>query len=278
MLMNNKKYSVLMSVYKKENPENFKTSIESMVNQSLIPDQIVIVKDGPITEELDKVINYYVLKYTELFTIVVLEENMGLGKALNVGIRECRNELVARMDTDDISLEKRCELQVDKFKEDEELDILGTNIDEFYDNPNEIVSSRIVPVTHNEIIKYSRRRCPFNHPTIMYKKSVVLKNGGYRDLRRNQDFDLFVKMLNNGCIGSNINESMLLFRADKDNLKRRKTWENCKGNIMIIYDFWKRGYSSFIDFILVTISHLFAFISPSWLFEKISEKFLRKTY
>lgn len=267
-----------MSVYKKEKPENFKTSIESMINQSLIPDQIVIVKDGPLTEEIENILNHYLLKYNELITLVTLEENMGLGKALNAGINKCRNELVARMDTDDISLEKRCELQVNKFIEDEKLDILGTNVDEFYDNPNKIESSRVVPTTHDEIIKYSRRRCPFNHPTIMYKKSAVLKNGGYGDLRRNQDFELFVKMLNNGCKGRNINESLLLFRANKDNFKRRRSWENCKGNIMIIYNFWERGYSSFIDFIVVSLSHLFAFISPSWLFKKISRKFLRKTY
>ena len=276
--MENKRYSVLMSVYARENPDYFESSIESMINQSLVPEEVVIVKDGPITEELEKTIEFYKSKYPGLFTIVSLEQNVGLGRALNEGLIRCRNDLVARMDTDDISLKNRCELQVYEFIKDKELDILGSNIDEFYDNPHEIVSSRIVPTTHDEIIKFSRRRNPFNHPTVMYKKSSVLKNGGYGDFRRNQDLDLFVRMLNNGCKAKNINKSLLLFRANKDNLKRRKSWEKCRSYISMIYSFWRKGYSSFIDLGIVATSQIVIFISPSWVIEWISSKYLRKTY
>lgn len=276
--MENKEYSVLMSVYKGENPEFFKGSIESMINQTLKPDEIVIVKDGPITEELEKVIEMYTSKYPGLFTIVPLEKNVGLGMALNAGLKRCRNELVARMDTDDISLENRCELQVNEFIKDKDLDILGSNIDEFHDDMHKIVSSRIVPETHDEIVKFSRRRNPFNHPTIMYKKSSVLKNGGYGNFRRNQDLDLFVRMLNNGCKAKNINQSLLLFRANKDNLKRRKSWEKCRSYIAMMYNFWRNGYSSFVDLIVVALSQVIVFISPPWVLEWISSKYLRKTY
>lgn len=276
--MKEKKYSVLMSVYKKENPDYFKSSIESMVNQSLPSEEIVIVKDGPITLELDKIIDYYESNYPGLFTIVDLEKNVGLGKALNEGLKKCRNELVARMDTDDISLANRCELQVDEFIKDKKLDIVGTNIDEFYDNPDEVVSSRVVPTNHVEIVKFSRRRNPFNHPTVMYKKNSVLSNGGYGDFRRNQDLDLFVRMLNSGCKARNINQSLLLFRANKDNLKRRKSWEKCISYVFMIHSFWRKGYSSLVDLAIVAISQIIIFLSPLWVFEWISNKYLRKTH
>ncbi|MGG1687214.1 glycosyltransferase [Pseudalkalibacillus sp. NRS-1564] len=276
--MADKRYSVLISVYTRENPDYFKLSIESMVNQTLGPEEIVIVKDGPLTEELDKIVDYYVSNYSELFTIVTLTKNVGLGKALNEGLRVCRNELVARMDTDDISLLYRYELQVNEFIKDKDLDIIGSNIDEFYENSNEIVSSRIVPIEHEEIMKFSKRRNPFNHPTVMYKKSSVLRNSGYSDFRRNQDLDLFVRMLNNGCNARNINQSLLLFRANNENLKRRKSWKKCKSYISMIYSFWRNGYSSLIDLTIVAASQIIIFVSPSWVLESITSKYLRKTY
>lgn len=269
-------YSVLMSIYYKENPEFFKMSIESMMNQTLKPNEIVIVKDGKLTSELDEVITCYSKSYPKLFNIVPLENNVGLGKALNEGLKKCNNELVARMDTDDISLSERCELQVKEFINNDELSIVGTIIDEFYDNSTNIVSSRVVPLKHEEILKFSRRRSPFNHPSVMYKKSAVLNCGGYGDYRRNQDLDLFVRMLNAGYIACNINKSLLLFRANVDNFKRRKSWDRCKGNISIIYTFWKKGYSRLIDLIIITAGQIIIFISPVWLFKLISDKYLRK--
>lgn len=265
-----------MSVYYKENPEHFRTSIESMINQTLKPDQIVIVKDGKLTAELNGVIDQYVSSYPGLFTIVPLKENVGLGLALNEGLKACRNELVARMDTDDISLPERCELQVNEFIKNKELTIVGTQIDEFNDDPSNIVSSRIVPINYDNIIKFSRRRNPFNHPSVMYRKSHVLNCGGYKNLRRNQDFDLFVRMINSGYKAININKSLLLFRANNDNLKRRKSWEKCKSNITIVYNFWRKGYSSFIDFIIVSISQIIVYFLPSVIFNWFSKKFLRK--
>src|SRR5690625_792372 len=170
-----------MSVYEGEKPEYFEASIESMLNQTLMPDQIVIVKDGKLTPALDSVINKYKDDYTGLFTIVTLSENAGLGVALNKGLKHCKNELVARMDTDDISLENRCELQVKEFQKNEKLSIVGTMINEFDVDPNRIISSRVVPTDHNSILKFSRRRNPFNHPSVMYKKSAVQSCGGYND-------------------------------------------------------------------------------------------------
>lgn len=274
--MYNNKYSVLMSVYFKENPDFFKKSIESMLNQTLKPDEIVIVKDGQLTKELEDVINHYVILEPEIFTIVALKRNIGLGLALNEGLKKCRNELVARMDTDDISLEERCELQIEQFKKDRGLSIVGTVTNEFYDNPENIITSRVVPTKHKDILKFSRRRSPFNHPTVMYKKSQVLKYGGYRDIKRKEDIDLFGRMLSNGCKAMNINRPLLLFRSNKDNFKRRKSWVNCKSYISVVYNFWQNGHSSTIDLMIVIIGQFIMFLSPMWLLKIFSERVLRK--
>lgn len=270
------KYSVLMSVYNKENPDYLKASIESMLAQTLKPDQIVIVKDGKLTDELNRVIDKYVSDNPDLFTIVELENNVGLGKALDIGLQKCRNELVARMDSDDISLPNRCEIQVKTFMENPELSIVGTMVDEFYDDPNNIVSSRVVPTKHEDIVKFVRRRSPFNHPSVMFKKSEVIRCGGYGDVPRKEDFDLFSRMINAGCRGYNINKSLLLYRTNKDNFKRRKSWINCKSYITTQYKIWKRGHCSIIDLFVVSVAQLIIFLSPMWLFKWISNTFLRK--
>ncbi|MFD1173221.1 glycosyltransferase [Oceanobacillus picturae] len=275
--MNDNNYSVLMSVYVNESPDFFKTSIESMLEQSLKPEEIVIVKDGPLSEELNEILNDYKSKYSNLFTIVTLNHNVGLGKALNEGLKACRNELVARMDTDDISVKNRCEAQVREFMANKNLSIIGSHIDEFFETPDSIVSSRKVPLTHKEILKFSRRRNPFNHPTVMYKRSEVLNIGGYGDFRRNQDLELFVRMLNNGQIGKNIDKPLLLFRANRDNLKRRKSWVKCKSYIDMVYVFWKNGYSSLLDFLIVAISQIIVLIAPLSFLEWLSSRYLRKT-
>lgn len=272
----NRKYSVLMSVYIKEKPSYFKESIDSMLSQTLFPDQIVLVKDGPLTEELEEIIKQFTIDYRELFTIVSIEENIGLGKALDIGLKYCRNNLVARMDTDDISLPSRCERQVNAFIQDPELSILGTMIDEFYDETTNIVSSRYVPISHEEIVKFMRRRSPFNHPSVMFKKSEVIRCGGYGTFRRKQDLDLFSRMINNGCKTANINESLLLFRSNEENFKRRKSWSYCKSYIDVQYAIWRRGHCSFPDLIYVIFGQTVIYLSPMWFLKWISKKFLRK--
>lgn len=270
------KYSVLMSLYIKEKPEYLKQSIESMIHQTVTPDEIVIVKDGPLTNELEEVLTKYEEKYPELFNIIVSEENLGLGLALNLGLKHCKNELVARMDTDDISLPDRCEKQMQKFKQDNELVIVGTMVDEFYDDPNKIISKRIVPTKHNEIYEFARRRSPFNHPTVMYKKGKVLKYGGYGDLRRNQDVDLFGRMLFSGCKAANLNESLLLFRSNESLSKRRRSWVNTRSYITTIRKFWKLGYSSFADYAIIAIVQTIMFVCPLRVQNWLYKKFLRK--
>ena len=128
-------FSVLMSLYEKEKPEYLKQCMKSILHQTIIPNQIVIVKDGPLTDELEDVLTDYVEQNPKLYTIVSLDTNQGLGLALAEGIRHCRYDLVARMDTDDLSVRTRFERQLKEFRADPGLDICGSHIVEFEDNP-----------------------------------------------------------------------------------------------------------------------------------------------
>lgn len=270
------KYSVLMSLYIKENPAYLRLAVDSILNQTAKPDQIVIVEDGPLTEELYAVVKEYTQAEPDLFHIVKSEKNIGLGLALNLGLGECRNELVARMDTDDIAKPQRCEKQLAVFAEDPELAIVGAYVDEFHDTPEQVVSTRAVPQTHEEIYQFAKKRSAFNHPAVMYRKSKVLENGGYSDLRRNQDVDLFGRMLFNGCKAHNVGEALLWFRSNDDLAKRRKSWENTKSYIDTIQRFWKMGYASFTDYMIVAGAQTVMFLLPVKLQHWVYRTFLRK--
>ena len=265
-----------MSLYAKERPEYLPLAIDSMLAQTVRPDEIVIVKDGPLTEELDGIVEKYVKENPEVFTIVPSEKNIGLGLALNLGLERCRNELVARMDTDDIAKPDRCEKQLAQFEKDPELSLLGSAVDEFHDTPDKVVSRRVVPTEHKDIYEFAKRRSAFNHPAVMYKKSKVLSVGGYSALRRNQDVDLFARMLFSGCKAGNIEESLLFFRSNDDLAKRRRSWENTKSYIDTIKKLWKMGYSSFSDYAIVAIAQTGMFLMPVKVQHWVYKTFLRK--
>lgn len=274
--MTNLRYSFLMCTHSSEKSEHLSEAMESMINQSVQPDEIVIVLDGPISVELESVIKKYQESNPELLVIIKLSRNLGLGLALNEGLKMCRNDLVARMDSDDISIPHRCEEQLSEFEKDDELVIVGSYIDEFIDTPSNITSSRVVPNTHEEIVKFSKRRNPFNHPTVMFKRSKVLKLGGYKNFRRNQDLDLFIRMLSQGMKAYNVPKALLLFRANRDNAKRRKSWVKCSSYINIIYNSWKIKHSKFSDVLIISLSQLIIFIMPIKFLEFASQKFLRE--
>lgn len=269
------KYSVLMSIYDNEIPQYLESSLESIVNQTVKPDEIVIIEDGPLKNELKEVIKKFSGKYKGLFKVISLDENVGLGKALDVGIRHCKNDLIARMDSDDISLPNRCEMQLEKFKNNSKLALLGTVIDEFYDDPKNIISSRRVPTKYEDIKKFMRRRSPFNHPTVMYKKSAVIEVGGYGKMKRKQDLDLFSRLINKGYYAENLSESLLLFRSNIENFKRRKSLSYCKSYIEVQYQIFRRGHCTITDLMFVVLSQTIIYLIPSKLWIGLSNNFLR---
>lgn len=210
-----------MSMYIKEKPEYVKTAIQSMVDQTYPPNEIVIVKDGLLTPELDAVLDEFHNSYPALFTVVGYEKNRGLGFALNFGLEHCKNELVARMDTDDIARADRCEKQIKMFYDNPDLEIVGGDIAEFVDDPDMVVAYRKVPTTDGAIKEYIKTRCPFNHMTVMYKKSAVMRSGNYKDLFWNEDYYLWIRMMEHNCVMGNTGNVLVDVRTGADMYKRR---------------------------------------------------------
>ena len=266
------KYSVLMTVYKNDNPEYFRQSLYSMFQQTYLPDEIVIVKDGMISNDLQQVINSYIGKNIRIQQ-VSLERNVGLGMALNAGIKKCSNELIARMDADDYSMPKRCELQIKEFEKDPHLDIVGCPADEFVGTIDNVVGCRSVPTENDEIYKFARKRDPFNHPTVMYKKSTVQKVGGYSNYRKNQDTDLWIKMLEENAKCKNLKEHVFRFRFDENTYQKRKSWINTKILIKIRYNAWKNGFNTFFDLIEIATAQLAIYFLPTH-FQKVVYKYI----
>lgn len=267
-------YSVLMSIYEKDNSEYLQGAIDSMLNQTIKPEQFVLVVDGPITEELEWKVKVYA--ENPIFTIVRIKKNGGLANALNTGLEYCRNDLVARMDADDISLPKRCEAELKMFANYSNLVVCGCNIDEFYEEPSNIHASRIVPAKYDEIKKFGKKRQPFNHPTVMYKKGFIKEIGGYPLIRRKEDFDLFSRILVSGAYVRNIDKSLYLYRADEKNYLRRKSKENVKAALYVYTLHKKRGGCSWIDYIVICGAEVLFYILPLNIMKILSDKLLRK--
>lgn len=218
--MEEQKISVLMSVYKNDVAENVKTAVESVINQTYRPSQVVIVVDGPVPEETMRTLDELENTYTEV-EIYPLAQNVGLGNALKEGMTHCAYEIVARMDSDDIAVEDRFEKQIKLFEEDPELSIVGSNIAEFIGDKENVVSVRAVPESHEDICKYLKKRCPFNHMTVMFKKSEVEKAGGYLHWFYNEDSYLWARMYLAGCKFANIPENLVYARINEATFQRR---------------------------------------------------------
>ncbi|MBS6915305.1 MAG: glycosyltransferase [Clostridium sp.] len=227
MDQNGKAYSVLMSVYGKENSVWFKKAAESMLNQTAPPDEFVLICDGPLTEELETAVEELDRSYPGMFQILRLKENVGLGEALRQGILLCRNELVARMDSDDIACPDRCRQQLELFQKIPELSFSSGTIAEFFDE-RELESSetaalrlRTLPQSHEEIVSYAKKRNPMNHMAVMLKKSAVLQAGNYQSAEGLEDYDLWSRMLQLGFRAGNLKETLVWARIGNGMEQRR---------------------------------------------------------
>lgn len=214
-------FSVLMPVYRNDKPEDFRLAVESISEkQTITPNEVLIIVDGPVPEplyhEIDEFSNR--IKY---FKVLRLPENKGLGTALRIGVENASNEIIARMDSDDIALPYRFEKQLKVLCNDSDLSMVGGFISEFIGEPQNVVGRRVVPTSDSEIRKYMKSRCPFNHMTVMYKKSEVLKAGNYQDWFWNEDYYLWIRMMMNGCRFANIPEPLVNVRVGKDMYARR---------------------------------------------------------
>ena len=206
------KFSVLMSVYNKEKANNLIDSLNSLINQTLMPTEIILVKDGPLTDELDSVISSFSKKY-KILRVISLKKNVGLGEALNEGLKYCKYEYVARMDSDDICMPDRFEKQILFFKQHEDCDVLGGYILEFDDQTGHNISKRLVPLDCESIKLFLKKRNPMNHMSVMFKKNSVFNAGSYMHCPYFEDYYLWARMLKQGYHFANLKEVLIKARA-----------------------------------------------------------------
>ena len=214
-------FSVVISVYKNDDPACFELALQSVTEcQSVKPNEVVLVVDGPVPEALSDVVARYE-KMPDMYRVIRLPENRGLGKAMRLAVEECHYELIARMDSDDIAVPSRFEQQLRCFAENPELDIVGGDITEFIGNSENIVGKRVVPNDDVAIKKYMQTRCAMNHVTVMYKKAAVLRAGNYEDWFWNEDYYLWLRMLESGSVFANTGTVLVNVRSGEDMYQRR---------------------------------------------------------
>lgn len=220
-------FSVLMSVYRKEKPEYLQEAVESVVQQTLMPNEIVLVEDGPLTDELYETIHKLSQRFDVIRT-VPLPENMQLGRALAEGIRNCRYELVARMDTDDVAVGNRFELQYAYMREHPEVAVLGGYIEEFDEKVPDYHQIKYMPCMQGEVQKYAKYRNPVNHMTVMYRKQAVIDAGNYIHFPFLEDYELWNRMLKRGCVFANLPCVLVKARTNADIYERRGGKAYCR--------------------------------------------------
>ena len=271
-----KNYSVLMSVYYKEKPEYLKQAIGSIQTQTIPTDDFVLVCDGPLNSELNAVITVKQQEMGCILNVIRLKKNGGLGNALNEGIKHCKNELIARMDSDDIACFGRCEKQIAVFNKNPEISICSGTVEEFSTNPKIIDAKRVLPETNLEIIQFAKKRNPFNHPCVMYKKSAVEAVGSYQDFYLLEDYYLWIRMLLAGYKGYNIQETLLHMRAGADMYLRRAGWKYAKTQTRLFNFMRKKGFMGNGQYIKSCVIRSGSALAPNWLRKFIFEKVLRE--
>lgn len=226
------KFSVLMSVYKNEKPENFVQAMDSVLNQTRLPDEIVLIRDGPVSKEMREIINRYRNgEFGKLISYYPLKENVRLGNALRIGVNRAKYDYIARMDTDDIAEPNRFELQASFMDGHPEISVCGGQIYEFVGDKKNINGVRKVPLNHREIVQFMRIRNAFNHMTVMFRKKDVIDAGNYRELHLVEDYYLWCRMLIMGYKFANLPEILVYARTDEDMYRRRggynyfKSWK-----------------------------------------------------
>lgn len=216
------KFSVCTSVYKNDNPDFVRVALDSMlVHQSVKPDEIVLVQDGPVPNDLAAVLAEYEEKYPEVMHVIRLEKNGGLGNALKLGVENAKYDLCARMDSDDICLPDRFEKQLAYLETHPKCDIVGGQMTEFIGEPENIVGRRVVPLSNEDIYQFMKSRCALNHVTVMFRKGSVLKAGNYQDWFWNEDYYLWVRMMIAKCQFANIPDVAVNVRSGADQYSRR---------------------------------------------------------
>ncbi|MCM2130468.1 glycosyltransferase [Larsenimonas rhizosphaerae] len=268
-------FSVLMSIYVKEKPDYLRLCLESLDAQTLKADEVVIVEDGPIGDDLRRIID----EYRERISIVSvpLQTNVGLGAALNAGLAQCHHELVARMDTDDLCRPDRFEKQVRYFEQYPDTDVLGGAISEFNVTPQQPHAIRELPVGRDKVREFAKARCPVNHMTVMFRKSAIDAAGGYQPFLGMEDYYLWARLLVAGQVMDNMADILVDARVGNGMLTRRRGWHYFKQDVILQNKFRKMGFISTGECVLNAAKRAPLRLAPEWLLALVYQRFLRKS-
>ncbi len=271
------KYSVLMSVYKNDNPLFLELALKSIYEeQTRKPDEVVVVFDGPLTEGLYQVLDRFECDKKDVVKYVNLDANRGLGEALRIGSNECTGDYIFRMDSDDISDKMRFEKQIAYIEKHPQIDVLGTNIAEFESSIDEEMRVRVCPQKHEEIVRMAKKRNPMNHVTVCIKREALKKCGGYESLLLLEDYYLWLKMIVSNCKLENLNENLVYvrigngFNAKRGSKVRIKGWKSIQ-RFMLQHRMIKPldAFTNMISIVLFTYC-------PQWVRKWAYEKILRR--
>lgn len=269
-------FSATISVYKNDNPVDFRTALDSIIHQTLQPTEIIILQDGPIPSALSTVIDEYLSKYSNI-KLVALKTNQGLGNARRIAIESCQYDYVAIMDADDIASPTRFEKQIGFITSHPEVDILGGQITEFIDQPTNVVGKRIVPLSDADIKDYLKRRCPFNHVTVMLRQSSVLDVGNYQHWHYDEDYYLWLRMYLNGATFANLPDTLVNVRVGKEMYARRGGWEYFRSEAKLMWWMYKNNITTLpLTLYNIAIRLILQVVMPNsvrgWLFKTFARK------
>ncbi len=233
--INAPEFSVLMAVYKNDSPKYFKEAFESILNQTLQPKEIVLVRDGVVSVKLENTIKALVANQKIPIKLVALQKNVGLGRALSIGMKEISCDYVARMDSDDVSIPDRFKIQMEYIEKNPGASVYGSYITEFVEGEYNTILKK-VPLTNTEIRKYSKYRNPINHVTAVFKKSDIEDAGGYMDMNSYEDYFLWLRVARLGFVMNNIPISLVMVRTGRPMIGRRIGLHILKND----YEFFKQ--------------------------------------
>ena len=268
-------YSVIMSVYSKVKPDDLKVSINSILNQTYKTNEFILIKDGKLTTEQEKVLKKIIDSNKKIFKVYQFNKNSGAGVAYNKGIAMCTNKWAAIMDSDDYAVKTKFEKQMNYISKHDDIDAIGTNAVEFLNTMDNIISTRIMPETNEEIIKFGHGRCPMIQPTVVFKIDSVKKAGNYQHSPLTEDFDLYIRMIMNNCKFYTYQEVLYYIRANSDFFKRRGGFKYLKPILMFKYKYYKKGFFSLKQFLKTACSSIIVSVMPNKIRIMIYKKFLR---
>lgn len=272
------KFSILSSIYYKENPQHFDECMVSIwENQTLKANEMVLVEDGELTPELYEKIEEWQNKLGSLLKIIKLPQNVGTGKAKNIGLQHCVHDIICIVDTDDVYLSNRFEKQIDFLNKNQDVDIVGGQIYEFIDDISNLTGVREVPCLHDELLMYAKKQSPFNNMTITYKKQAVLNAGGYQHHLWMEDYNLFLRLISNGCKLANLSDFLVYARIDNGMHGRRRGWQYIQSEKQLLDLKVKLKIQPLVPAVLLFLARSAFRLLPSSLLGKVYNSVFRKS-